>query len=351
MSAGGENLVLFPTIAHQHKASGTWSADVHGWCFDGADDFHFQRTAASFLRRALKIDRNQPDPPFFRERAGGFVVENRKKVVIEVAYDRTNLLAVKTKRNGHFQTKINLTISDDSPMATTTFGAKKVSLTAIRKDCQIDQVGGCYLIPDQGLSIISDIDDTIKFSNVGNREELLANTFLRPFRPIEGMPELFNHLAAPERSFHYISATPWQMVRSVSQFLSEHNFPEGSVHLRKFALKDVTFLKKIFPAYKKKRKVVEDMMFRFPNRRFLLFGDTGEKDPEIYGDIARRFPDQTLGICLRNVSPDLPGSIRFRKAFTNVSPRKWIIFEDVLRLESQFLPEMLGTYQNQIDNN
>jgi phosphatidate phosphatase APP1 len=34
-----------------------------------------------------------------------------------------------------------------------------------------------------GVSVVSDIDDTVKASNVVDRSDLLPNTFLRPFEP------------------------------------------------------------------------------------------------------------------------------------------------------------------------
>lgn len=42
--------------------------------------------------------------------------------------------------------------------------------------------GVAHLIPPEGISVISDIDDTIKVSDVTNKKELVQNTFVRPFR-------------------------------------------------------------------------------------------------------------------------------------------------------------------------
>lgn len=342
MDDSRQQLILFPTIAGLDEDQQIWQGDVHGWCYDLARDQHFQRTTAGILRRALKLDRDEPDPPFFRERVSGFVVDNGRKVIVEVGHGATRMHLLKTKRNGHFRASISVPAESIQSLSKTLHGTNKTSLAVRRTDCELVTQGDWHLIPAQGISIISDIDDTIKFSNVGNKDELLANTFLRPFRAIEGMSELFQRLAAPDRSFHYISASPWQLYETVLQFLSENHFPEGSIYLRKFDLKDVTILKKIFPAHKKKQKVIDRLISQFPQRRFLLFGDTGERDADIYGEMARKYPDQILGICLRNVTYDSPDSLRFRRSFVNVPSRKWIIFEDVMRLESQFLSEIMG---------
>ena len=65
-------------------------------------------------------------------------------------------------------------------------------------------------VPPEGLSIIW-YRDTVKVSNV-NKRELLANTFLREFTPIEGMAALFRRWGRAHGAvFHYVSASPWQL--------------------------------------------------------------------------------------------------------------------------------------------
>jgi len=48
-----------------------------------------------------------------------------------------------------------------------------------------------HLVDEVGTSVISDIDDTVKFSNVADKRELLRNTLLREFIPVAGMPEVY----------------------------------------------------------------------------------------------------------------------------------------------------------------
>ncbi|MBL4885669.1 MAG: App1 family protein, partial [Planctomycetaceae bacterium] len=299
----GNHLVLFPTVAYHDQELNSWIADIHGWCFDAEEDANFQRATAGLLRRALKLPRDEQDPPFFRERTYGFVVESRKKIPIQVSHSQGSFILPKSKRNGHFRGVLDIQLSETpTNVSSTAHGSIKTTINAKRGDNNIEVCGDIHLIGDRGLSIISDIDDTIKFTNVGNKQEMLQNSFLKPFLSIEGMAHLFSKLASPKTSFHYISATPWQLYKPIAGFLSDHNFPEGSIHLRKFALKDITFLKKIFPAYKKKQNVIQLLILKYPGRRFLLFGDSGEKDPEMYGEIARKFPEQIAGIYIRNTT-------------------------------------------------
>ena len=56
------------------------------------------------------------------------------------------------------------------------------------------------------------------------------------------------------------------------------------------------------PQNQYKTGVIERILADFPRRRFLLVGDSGEQDPEIYGAIARKHPEQVERIFIRNVA-------------------------------------------------
>ena len=63
---------------------------------------------------------------------------------------------------------------------------------------------------------------TVKVSNVLNKRELLANTFLREFTPIEGMAALFRRWGRAHGAvFHYVSASPWQLQPELQAFLQD----------------------------------------------------------------------------------------------------------------------------------
>ena len=89
------------------------------------------------------------------------------------------------------------------------------------------------LVPPTGLSIISDIDDTVKLSDVLNKRELLRNTFLREFVPVDGMATLYKHWEEQHDAvFHYVSASPWQLQPELEGFLRSSGFPPATFHLK-----------------------------------------------------------------------------------------------------------------------
>jgi phosphatidate phosphatase APP1 len=152
-----------------------------------------------------------------------------------------------------------------------------------------------------GLSVISDIDDTIKDSHVANRRELLMNTFVREFRSVDGMADLYRDWQAGGAAFHYVSSSPWQLFYSLSAMRSDFGFPEGTMHLRNFRLRD-QFLTKLMFRRKGKALEIRKLVKNLPNRKFILIGDSGEKDPEIYQKIGRKYPNQVRGIFIRNLA-------------------------------------------------
>ena len=66
--------------------------------------------------------------------------------------------------------------------------------------------------------------------------------------------------------------------------------------LRELAGEDATLKQKV--------SQISEIMEKFPGRNFILVGDSGEKDPEVYTDILTRFPKQVQEIRIRDVKND-----------------------------------------------
>ena len=80
--------------------------------------------------------------------------------------------------------------------------------------------------------------------------------------------------------FHYVSASPWQLYHCLSELVHESGFPPGTFHLRAVRLRDPSILRLFLARRRAKRKVIRSILRMFPDRRFVLVGDSGEKDPE-----------------------------------------------------------------------
>jgi len=190
------------------------------------------------------------------------------------------------------------------------------------------------LIPPTGLSIISDIDDTVKFSNVLNKRELLRNTFLREFVAIDGMAELYQTWGEEHDAvFHYVSASPWQLQPELESFLRGAGFPPATFHLKSVRLNALpgsgdSLLNLLEKGASFKPRHIEDLMQNFPRRTFWLVGDSGEQDPEAYGRVALSCPDREVHIFIRKVEGANNTEARFLKAFEGLDPERIRMFDE-----------------------
>ena len=113
--------------------------------------------------------------------------------------------------------------------------------------------------------------------------------------------------------------------------LSQNGFTSDTPHNRAQDIHDL-----FADPQETKPRAIEPLLRRFPQRRFVLVGDSGEKDPEAYGALARMYPEQLGRIFIREVSGKTRSDGRFREAFKDVPQDKWIVFtraEEVMDLD------------------
>jgi hypothetical protein len=152
--------------------------------------------------------------------------------------------------------------------------------------------GRLRLIGPTGLSVISDIDDTIKVTEVpAGKTEVILNTFYRDFVAALEMSKKYRDFG--DAAFHYVSGGPWQLYRPVSKFLIDEGglFPAGSFHMKDLSgnirkpIKSLESLEKFVATggtFDHKVEQITTIMGDFPGRTFILIGDSGECDPEVY---------------------------------------------------------------------
>jgi phosphatidate phosphatase APP1 len=187
---------------------------------------------------------------------------------------------------------------------------------------QHDEGGSAVFVAREGVSVVSDIDDTIKISNVLDRDALLRATFLEPFRAAPGMAAWYRELAErPGTSFHYLSASPMQLYPALAAFVRREGFPDGSFHLRETTSWTAIFATDDSGTHK--MHVLSRLLAESPQRQFILVGDSGERDPEIYADIARAHPERILAIHIRDVTSEGRDAPRYQKTFAGIPAGLW----------------------------
>jgi hypothetical protein len=325
----GESVTFFPTYGCRSPQGGGWQVTVHGWVYRPKESSLRRAAVLGLLRRAARLDRDTIASVTMKGRLRPFLFDNKRarRFSVELGQIVHDLPA--SNPNGHF--RVTLNIADGSlPPSTTTLPEESRSLPFSvlgHGKSERTLAGEVRLIGEKGVSVISDIDDTIKISEVTNRRELFANTFVRDFRAVPKMADAYRIWSGAGASFHYVSASPWQLFDPLSALLADQRFPAGSVHLRDFRFKDRSLVQFLSETDVAKRRVAEKILRDFPHREFILVGDSGERDPEMYAGLARDVLVQVRHIYIRNVTGEQRENERFRAAFHAVSDEKWTLFD------------------------
>lgn len=155
------------------------------------------------------------------------------------------------------------------------------------------------------IGVISDVDDTIMVTQAPSVWKAAYNLLLlnpKKRAPVPGMNVLFNRLAdvLPDAPFFYLSTSPWNVESSIRHFIADHGYPEGPLLLRDLDPRPKTFIPS---GVQHKLEFAEQLMADFPDMKFVLIGDDGQKDPTTYATIAKRYPGRVIAIGIRQLSP------------------------------------------------
>lgn len=326
-----ERVVLHPAMGWQ--ANNRWEIEASGWVFEPER----RRLVESVVRRALGFEDDEmtaEELRIFRERIQPFLMDSEggKRVAIRLGEDLES--TAESNRGGRCQWRFTATDEQVAHWRSRgVFTNGLVQFSVVRGSRLEVLPTPLALIEATGTSIISDIDDTIKVSAINNRRELLRNTFCRPMKPVPGMAEVYRAWAGRGAQFHYVSASPWQLYGPLSDFVRGNGFPAGTFHLKQIAITDGT-LRRLFESPEEyKLPVIEDLLARFPQRQFILIGDSGEQDPEIYAELARKHPAQVAKIIIRETDGVPMDEARLGKAFTGLPRERWQAFKSAKELQ------------------
>lgn len=136
-----------------------------------------------------------------------------------------------------------------------------------------------------------------------------------------------------QSTFHYLSGMPDQLYTLTQEFINTNNFPDGSFHMRHFGWAASSLFHFLHSESTFNHKI-SYLRFFLGNtiRDYVLVGDSGEKDPEIYGTIAREYPARVRAIFIRAIKKEAFDDQRFVTAFNGVPREKWQVFDDPKQL-------------------
>jgi len=184
-------------------------------------------------------------------------------------------------------------------------GYEKIVLY-IKGNSDADETDVTIIGEEPLVGIISDFDDTMIVSDVTNKLKLGYNTVFKNYKQrtvVPTMGERFQKILAQNpkdvpSTLFILSGSPQQLFFAVEDFLAFHHFPKHTLILKKAHGDHKDPLTDQF-AYKTEK--IERLIKLYPNMRWVMFGDSGEKDAEIYKFIKKKYPKKVISYHIRDV--------------------------------------------------
>ncbi|MCS7306548.1 MAG: DUF2183 domain-containing protein [Thermoguttaceae bacterium] len=322
-----ETVVFYPSFSYEHPTTEQWEGYIHGVIYEPEKGSWWRWGVIAMVGRTLHIPAGSPEAQILQERLWQFLADGERGKEIRVRLGDRTVSAGISGPDGYFRSWVRISAAEARRLATQPGGWIRYTALLPSGDSRILE-GRMQLIGPKGLSIISDIDDTIKHTQMLDAHQMLLNSLVRPFRPVEGMAELYQEAAKRGAVVHYVSASPWQLFVPLEEFRQKTGFPAGSFHLQQVRF-DPGALAQIFSGPKDfKITQITQILKLFPQRRFILVGDSGQQDPEVYGELARKYPQQVVAIWIRNITSEPANSPRYQKAFAQLPPSVAKVFEN-----------------------
>jgi hypothetical protein len=322
-----QEVTVYPTYGYRvADKPAIWRVPIRVWVHDNRDAPFVQemieRWAARYFARDLGRSLSDAETSRLVTMLGAFIADDKQNEAVDLTFgDEPAAFALqqRTSPNGVIEESIDL--PEDLVARLTAALAPSDPWCAIHartRDGNGAGTGAVRFLEPDGLNVVSDIDDTIKITHVpAGKAAVLRNTLLREFRAAEGMRERYRGIIAQAAAnadvcFHYVSGGPWQLFAPLHEFLiAQEQFPAGTFHMKNLrkniseagamrTVADFAVAGDLATLDQKVRQITA-LMLHFPRRKFILVGDSGEKDPEVYRAIRKLFPDQVIRVLIRDV--------------------------------------------------
>lgn len=322
-----ETVVLFPAHAKRSPDGAVWQAEIHGWIFEREEDSRLRAKLVEEVVERAELGDDDAARKLARERLSMFVVDNERGKSISVLVAGKVYALPASSEDGHFIGSIEIGL--EQARAWEVASALHVEALVSPADPRSFS-SKIVLTEEEGLTIISDVDDTVKVTEVRDKRRLLRRTFAMPFEAVPRMADVFRRWTSQVSAYHYVSSSPWQLYGPLSEFMAKEQFPLATFDLKRIRPRDLsdTVESLLADPLTTKPPVIRALLERFPKRRFVFVGDSGEKDPEVYGLIARERPAQVGRIYIRDVTGEPRDHARYRAAFDGLPDDRWVLFQD-----------------------
>jgi phosphatidate phosphatase APP1 len=174
-----------------------------------------------------------------------------------------------------------------------------------------------FLVPATTASygVISDMDDTVIQSHVTDFIRAAGMVLLENARtrlPFPGVAAFYTALVQGRSGtagnpIFYVSSSPWNLYDVIAEFLEAQQIPAGPMLLRDWDLGPSLLRNASY-----KSGVIREILATYPRMPFVLIGDSGQEDPEIYAEVVSTHPGRILAVYIRNARQNPENSTAIR---------------------------------------
>jgi phosphatidate phosphatase APP1 len=211
--------------------------------------------------------------------------------VTVVVGDRTH--EVQADRGGYVDAVVESDLAPGWHEVTLSLGGESVSAPVVVLD------------PARRAALVSDIDDTIMVTALPRPLLAAWNSLVlhqNARRVVPGMAGLYRRWqqANPGAPAFYLSTGAWNVAPMVRRFIARHGYPVGPLLLTDWGPTNTGWFRS---GQQHKLETLRRLIREFPEVRWVLVGDDGQHDPQIYRKIASEHPDHVELIAIRQLSP------------------------------------------------
>ena len=157
--------------------------------------------------------------------------------------------------------------------------------------------------PEARVGVISDVDDTVLVTEATSMIKMMRLTLLGSSESrvaFPGVGAFYRALAGGANPLFYVSSSPWNLYEFLVDFMRLNGLPEGPLLLRDLGIDEDKLGAGTHGGHK--LDAIRSVLDRHAHLDFVLIGDSGQHDPEIYETIAGEYPGRVRAIYVRDVA-------------------------------------------------
>jgi phosphatidate phosphatase APP1 len=155
------------------------------------------------------------------------------------------------------------------------------------------------------FGVISDIDDTIMITRADSVLRMVSLTVLNnahtrlAFRGVTAFYRALKNSYNANNPFFYVSSSPWNLFDFIKDFFDLNRLPVGPFLLRGYESEESKFSANNHLGHKLEE--ISKILEAYPHLPFVLIGDNGQQDPEIFLEVVKKYQGRILAIYVREV--------------------------------------------------